>query len=176
MSSASNTSADQVPGLEFSAKQFGDVIDDAVIAELARRLRFASSPTGASNSIAIGYGAAGVSDASGNQIRTDANGLFIGLGAGLSVQAGNGLSLTADNKIKLDGHRGFAQRNTISGNGAVTFTLPEQLSKYAVVLTPLGNPGTAVAYVSDKNSTAVTVTISGYSTSFELDIAAIELT
>lgn len=177
MSEASNSNANQVPGLEFTTRQNGDVIPDDVIAELARRMRFASSPGGgAGGALSIGFGGSTVSDASGNQLVSNANGLFVGLGAGLGVQTGNGLTLTADNKIKLDGHRGFAQRHSITANGTKTFTLPEQLTAYAVAITAYGPPGSARWYVSDKNSTAVTVTITDYSVTFDLDIYAIELT
>lgn len=177
MSSASNSDANQVPGLEFTPWQYGDLIADVLMNEIARRGRFASAPGGSSGgSLSIGFGGSAVSDASGNQLVSNANGLFVPLGAGLGVQTGNGLTLTADNKIKLDGHRGFAQRHSITANGTKTFALPEQLTAYAVAITAYGPPGSARWYVSDKNSTAVTVTITDYSVTFDLDIYVIELT
>lgn len=175
MSTLQNTSGTQVPGLEFSPRQNGDVVDDAVMAEVVRRLRFSTAPDGdIAGSVSLGFGS-NISDASGNQIE-DRNGLFVSQGAGLGVLEGNGLILTDDNKIKLSGKRGFSMRFTIAGNGEQTFTLPEAMDKYAAFASFLSEPGTAKVFISNKSATFMKVTVSGYSVGFELEVYAIELT
>lgn len=176
MSAAANSNANDIPGLDFTPWKPGDSISDELMAEFARRMRFASSPIPAgSDGVTVGFGAINVSDSSGNQIITQGNGIYVGLGAGLGVFQSQGLFLNPDNQVALRGHRVFRQMTNSLADGEFTFSLPEQLDNYGVAVTPYGDPGTAKWWVSDKNSTVVKVTVDDHSVNFGLEITVIEL-
>jgi len=176
MSAASNSSSNDIPGLEFTPARTGDVVDNAIMAELARRLRLASSPSGSgSGTVVVGAGSVDISDTSGNQLTTNGNGLFVGLGAGLGIVPGTGLELDPDNRIILKGHRVYRQSNDVTTDGTYIFTLPEQVDSYAVAVTPFGDYGAAKIWVSDRNSTSVSVDVDGYTVDFTMEITIIEI-
>lgn len=174
MSEQANTKGSQSPFLEFTPRADGDVVDDAVMSEVVRRLRLASLGDPGASQVAIGFGST-VSDASGNQAVMKGGGIFVPLGAGLGVKTGQGLFLNEANQVELVGNRVFSQLMTFTADGEKTFTLPESVDHYAVSLTPLDPIGTAKIHVSSRSATAVKITVTGFSVAFDLEIATIEI-